>query len=426
MKTGMNPIYSTRVGVCVALLLATVVLQAQNASAKTDGRQTAERTEGVSLLPSGKLKVSGYIQAQFQYGEKDASLSVGADNEDRDRAFNRIGVRRGRVKLTYEERLLSGVFQVDLTEKGLSLKDAYVNVKDPWWCTNELRAGVFDRPFGYEITYSSGRRESPERSVVFRTLFPQERDLGAKLVLRAPESSPWHCVKLEAGLVAGNGIKPETDSRKDFIGHVLVENGVGDWLDYAAGFSYYNGGVFQGTDSVYRMQGKAFELHADAGNKGRFAKREYIGLEGRLNFKTLLGRTQLRGEFLMGTQPGTQASSKSPNYSVLPADNIYIRNFFGGYAMLVHDIARTPFAVVAKYDWYDPNVNVSGDEVGLNGTGEADAWQRTLGIGALWYATKNMYLQAYYDFVYLEKTDRLAFLKEREADLFTLRLQYKF
>ena len=205
-----------------------------------------------------------------------------------------------------------------------------------------------------------------------------------------------------------------------------MASGVGGWLDYGVGISYYNGGVYQGTDSVYRMAGKAFELNADAANRGRYAKREYFGADAQVAFKSVLGTTQLRGEVLTGTQPGTAGSSQSPNYSTLPANNTYVRNFFGGYAMLVHDIGRTPFALVAKYDWYDPNVDVRGNEVGLGGTTETDASQHTWGVGALWHATPKLRLLAYYDFVYFEQTTQLTSLNDMEANHFTLRLQYKF
>ena len=64
-----------------------------------------------------KLKISGYIQAQYQRGEENASLKVGSLNEAKDDVFNRVGIRRGRVKLVYEEGIASGVFQLDITEK---------------------------------------------------------------------------------------------------------------------------------------------------------------------------------------------------------------------------------------------------------------------------------------------------------------------
>ena len=87
-------------------------------------QQTQKQDDEIKVLQ--KLKVSGYIQTQFQYGEKDASLKLGAVNENRDKSFNRIGIRRGRIKFVYEEGITSGIFQLDITEKGVGLKDVYL------------------------------------------------------------------------------------------------------------------------------------------------------------------------------------------------------------------------------------------------------------------------------------------------------------
>ena len=45
-------------------------------------------------------------------------------------------------------------------------------------------AGVFNRPFGHEIGYSTSGLESPERATIIQYFFPDERDLGAMLTLR--------------------------------------------------------------------------------------------------------------------------------------------------------------------------------------------------------------------------------------------------
>ena len=116
--------------------------------------------------------VSGYIQAQYQWGQRDASLRVGSSNEDSDGSFNRIGIRRGRIKLDYAEGIFSSVFQLDITEKGVGVKDAYLNIKDPWLGVISLRAGIFDRPFGYETAYSSSSRKPRSAPWFSRPYFP--------------------------------------------------------------------------------------------------------------------------------------------------------------------------------------------------------------------------------------------------------------
>lgn len=384
-------------------------------------------TQGEAIKQLQKLKVTGYVQPQFQYLGKDASISYLKANENKEKSFNRIGIRRGRIKFTYEEGIASGMFQLDMTEKGVGIKDAYLNVRDPWIGTNALRVGVFDRPFGYEIRYSSSRRETPERSTIFQTFFPEERDLGAMLVLQAAEHSPWNFLKFEAGLFAGNGIKQETDNRKDFIGHASTVRDLNDNAAFGLGLSYYNGGVYQGTENIYTMQEKAFVLNSNISNIGQFAKREYFGVDGQLYIKSSMGNTQLRGEYLWGTQPGNKLSSKSPNASSLPTTDTYIRNFSGGYLMFVYDVMTSPFSAVLKYDWYDPNTKVAKNEIGQNGTDRGDITYNTISLGLLWRVTNNVRLQAYYEFVNNEISDNLVSHQENlEDNVFTLRLQYRF
>lgn len=411
--------------------LMSATLSANAQETKPIGIEELEqRTEAIEaeIAKQKRLKVSGYIQTQWQWGEETASLKVGSANENPEKSFNRFGVRRGRIKFTYEQNIASGVFQLDVTEKGVKFKDAYLNIKDPWVGSMTLRGGIFDRPFGNEISYSSSKRESPERSTVFQTLFPDERDLGAMLVLQAPKTSPWSILKLEAGLFAGNGIQLDTDSKKDFIGHLSLGKTIGNSLSFGAGVSYYNGKVYQPTENVYTIKDKLFVLDNDGANKGGFAKREYIGFDAQFSVSSVLGLTQLRGEYLFGRQPGTDKSTKSPNYSSLPAADTYIRNFSGWYLILVQDIGSTPFSTVLKYDSYDPNTKVSGNEADTaKGFTKADLSQNTFGFGALWRINSALRLQAFYEINKNEKSANIAGMdKDLNNDVFTLRMQYKF
>jgi len=417
----------------ITLLLVSVFSVITAAAQETSPGQTADTEKRLGKLEGEvaklkKLKISGYIQGQFQWGDEASSLKVGSANENPEKSYNRFGIRRGRLKFTYETGVASAVFQLDVTEKGVGFKDAYLNLRDPWIKSLQMRAGVFDRPFGYEISYSSSRRESPERSTIFQTLFPDERDLGAMLVLQAPESSPWSVLKLSGGLFSGNGIKQETDNRKDFIGHLSAAK-QWDKVSFGGGVSYYNGGVYQGTANVYKMNGSTFTLNDNVTNTGKFAKREYIGFDLEFSVKSPLGKTQLHGEYLFGQQPGTDKSTKSPNASTLPSGDTYIRDFSGGYVMLVQGLGRSPVAIVAKYDWYDPNTKVSKNDIGLSdsNTGKTDISRNTLGIGALWNINSDIRLTAYYEFNGNEKSNNIAgFGKNIKDDVFTLRLQYKF
>ncbi len=376
-----------------------------------------------------KLKISGYVQGVFGIGQEQASLFVGEANKEADKDFNRIGIRRGRIKFAYEEKWGKAVLQLDLTEKGVGLKDVYLDLNSPFGDAGLFRAGVFDRPFGHEIGYSSSRRESPERSLIVRTLFPNERDLGAMVVLRAAKTSPWHFLKLEAGLFAGNGIKPEIDNRKDFIGRLSATRTIGSHAEWGIGLSYYGGGVYQGTSKVFRMKKDGFELDDAQANVGAYARRQYYGIDAQLSFYSdALGVTSIRGEYIGGTQPGTESSSKSPNSASLPTVDTYIRPFSGGYALLAQDLGTLPLTALVKYDWYDPNTSVSGSAIGsASYTGKADIGYQTLGLGLLYKVSSAVRLTAYYELVNNEKTPSLAsYTADQKDNRFSFVVQCKF
>src|SRR5699024_2897309 len=152
-------------------------------------------------------------------------------------------------------------------------------------------------------------------------------------------------------------------------------------------------------------ENQTFVPDENPNNKGDFAKREYVGLDVKLTAALPFGKTSLTSEYLFGTQPGTESGSKSPNSATVSATDTYIREFRGGYVMLTQNIVDSPIAAVLKYDWYDPNSAVSGNEIGLNNTGKADLATQTFGAGLLWEIKNNVRLTAYYDFITNEKTD---------------------
>lgn len=373
------------------------------------------------------IKVSGYVQTEFQYGEKDASLNVGNSNENAGESFSRFGIRRGRIKVQYSKSIAKAVFQIDMTEEGLGMKDAYLQINAPWLGNSSLKAGLFNRPFGYEIEYSSSKRESPERSTIFRTLFPGERDLGAMLTLQAPKSSYLYFLKLDAGLFAGNGNKVENDSKLDFIGHLSASKELSENFNISGGVSYYNGSVYQGTDSVFVMQGQSFVLNNLGNNMGEYAKREYLGIDAHISLKSGIGKSKLSAEYILGTQPGKSSSSKSPNSEDLPSTNTYIRDFSGGYIMFVQSLGTSPISAVLKYDWYDPNTEIAESEIGLNNTSKADIGVSTLGVGLIYDINDYLRLTGYYDINSNELSDNLSsYSTDRKDNKFTLRLQYKY
>ncbi|MCD7899000.1 MAG: OprO/OprP family phosphate-selective porin [Bacteroides sp.] len=380
--------------------------------------QTEDRLSAIEqkLEKMGELKFSGYVQTQWTWNE--ANISSGDQND--------FTIRRGRLKADYKNKYGQAVLQVDVTEDGVNIKDAYLKIPIPKADWLAVRAGVFDRPFGYEISYSSSRRESPERSRIFQTLFPKERDLGAEIVVTGPEDTFFKDFALNAGIFAGNGGQAkETDSGKDFIGHLAYTKELKN-ISFGLGASLYYGGVRlagEETQKAYHLKGKEFVEDASL-TPGEYADRHYFGFDGQFSFKTPIGNTQLRGEYLWGTQPGASGGSKSPTGKITA--DIYCRDFQGYYVQLVQNLGTTPHAFVAKWDSYDPNTKLSKDECLTVG----DIAYNTLGLGCLFQLNKQLRLIAYYELNYNEKVknDRMVaqYNKDLNDDVFTLRVQYKF
>lgn len=376
-----------------------------------------------------KIKLSGYIQAQFQSADIDGVPSIAGGNFAAG-IHNRFMIRRGRLKVAYDNEITNYVLQIDATEKGLGLKDAYVLFKEPWLKSFGLKAGVFDRPFGFEISYSSSSREAPERSRMYQTLFPGERDLGLSF-----EYSPFvpfedflGYFNFKGGLFAGNGIAPEVDNQKDFIGRLgfsvpfYEEN-----LAIDGGVSMYVGGVkLAAGKSIFTVNNPT---SATVDTKTTYADRNYLGLDMQVYYALpLLGNFTLRGEYINGKQPGgSSASSSSP--TALQAGDLYLRNFSAYYLNYVQNLGDKNQLVV-KYDVYDPNTDVAGDQVGAVAAaklGAGDIKYSTLGIGLVHYWDDNIKFVFYYDNVSNETSSKLASLNSDLRDnVFTFRIQYKF
>lgn len=390
-----------------------------------------------------KLKISGYFQPQWQSSQVDSlgngpkDMKVGsAKNGAELNNYNRFGVRRGRLKATYEDFGCIGVAEFEMTEKSVTVKNLHVTALDPWVGVVALKGGIFDRPFGYEISYSSSRLESPERSRIVQTLFPDESDLGSMLIIQAPKTSPWYAFKLEAGLFAGNGIAQDNDSKKDFIGHLAYTKATSK-AKFGLGASFYSGSIFQPTKFVYAVTNGVFAVDSTLTNKNGFAKRQYFGFDGQYSTSTVLGLSSIRAEYIFGKQPGSSSSTNSPNATTVVVADTYLRKFAGGYVHFIQDIADTKHSIVVKYDWYDPNTDIIGSNVGvpLNptqkaaknvATGKADMAYSTLGLGYLYRMNNNVRLSAYYDIITNESTKVKGYFSNVNDNLWTVRLQYKF
>jgi hypothetical protein len=447
----------TLVGAVVITMLSAVKLQAQDTQETpldTLTRSVGKLQDDFAIFK--KIKISGYIQSQFQMIDSAGAPSFAGGNFAPG-VDKRFAIRRGRLKFVYDNRLTQYVLQFNATETGVTTKEAYVKITEPWLEAFSVQMGIFDVPFGYEAPYSSSALETPERGRMSQTLLPDENDLGAMLTFQMPKTSPLNFLKLEAGVFNGTQAKAtDFDFQKDFIGRLsVVKASKSEKIKYGFGTSFYDGGISQGNKYVYTSVSKEndivwFNVDSTVTNKGKIAKREYFGLDAQVSFDFPFGITTLKAEYIEGVQPGSAGSSKSPNTALADAPIIskatnlpttpaayshiadtYSRRFNGAYFYFIQNVGQTKSQIVVKYDWYDPNTKVSGDEIGSKGSklGVADLKFSTLGIGYNYKWDNNVKITFYYDMVTNEKSKNLVkegYWKDIPDNVFTLRFQYKF
>jgi len=326
-----------------------------------------------------RLKISGYIQAQYVNDEtSDNSLSGAAATRNKDQ----FSIRRGRVKFTYQFAPTSRfVIQPDITTSGVVLKDGYVEFIEPWTLWHHtLTAGQFNWPFGFEIGYSSSDREVPERSRVIRTLFPGERDRGVQV----SGLGLMDRFSYKIAIVNGTGTTQSFDfnKRKDLVGRI---GGTIGPLDIGA--------------SIYRGS----ELVSVAGAAaGREFDKEREGID--FQYITPIQGLGLRGEYIRGKQPPAPGAAAN---AALSAD-------VEGYYFYAIKSVGTRHQFILRYDSYDPD---AGNDL-PNAIGNAKVG--TLGGSYIFHWDANSKVMLAYE---KSKTSGFA---DPDDNVFTLRYQFKF
>jgi hypothetical protein len=390
-----------------------------------------------------QLKINGWVHVQYQATDTLGAATVAGGNFPA-YSDNRFILRRGRIRFTYEHWVAQYVLQVDVVEPtpspnasaatpsfpfAVNVRDFYTRVSLPVYPELAMVAGMQNRPFGFDIAYSSQFREIPERSRFVQTLFPNERDLGAIITVSGPRASVLRKFRINAGFFNGTAIAKEFDSKKDFIGQAIFGHTAKDGrLQVGLGVSYYAGGVVQTTKYVFNTlehSTPATAVDSAVSNAGAYARREYFGADAQVTFAHTAGTTTLRGEYVQGIQPGARDHSRSPD--ILPNYDTYMRSCNGGYLYLVHRILKSPFQLAFRYDWYDPNTKVSGLQIqSARQFAQGDIRYETFGYGINYLLSDHVKFTAYYDRVVNERTGVPGFEYDRKDDVYTLRVQYRF
>lgn len=381
------------------------------------------------------VRISGYIQPQFQVAQSQGAKSFNG-GDFAATVDNRFMLRRGRLRFDYanfnekEMPKVQFVFQFDGTERGVNIRDFWGRIFENKYDCFNLTMGMFARPFGFEVNLSSSDRESVERGRMSQILMKTERDMGA-MVSFAPQRKdhPLKRLQIDLGIFNGQGLAStaDYDSYKDIIGRIQWKNTpLSKNVSLSLGASYLNGGIRQNNKSIYTINKNALDFSAftDTLQIGARAPRTYIGADAQLKIRNALGNTELRAEYIKGTQTAISTSSETPAVAV--ADPLYSRSFDGAYFYLLQNIGKKhQFGI--KYDWYDANTRVKGLEINKDTKlGAADLKYNTLGLGYIFYMNDNLKWVLWYDIVKNEKTQLAGLTEDLKDNVFTFRMQYRF
>ncbi len=391
-----------------------------------------------------RLRFGGYMQPQFQVAEeKGAKNFSGGDfspNSD-----NRFMLRRGHLRIDYahfnekDQPLALFVFQFDGTERGVYIRDFWGRIYENKLKLFYLTTGMFARPMGFEVNYSSADREAPERGRMSQTLMKVERDIGAMVTFENRNDTYLKWLKADIGVFNGQGLSGPTDydSHKDIIGRVSLKPQKltkHNWI-LTAGVSGYYGGIVSQSPLVFEVTGSgaSAKMVGDSlsSNNGRVAPRQYYGADVQLRIPNKKGYSEFRAEYIAGMQTATALSSETPGTYPVTSTNIiqplYIRPFNGAYFCYLQNLGTEKLQLVLKYDWYDPNTSVQEKEVNaVNGFTVADIKYSTLGGGLVYYINANVKTVLYYDWITNESTSVPGYTADAKDNIVTLRLQYRF
>lgn len=378
-----------------------------------------------------KIKISGYAQVQYDmydiWGADGHGLKV-ASTTPATVITNSFYIRRARVKFTYEA--LDGVKFVlcpDFAFDKVQLKDAYIVLNDRWLQTFSLTMGQFNR-LNYEVEYSSSSREVLERTRMIQTLYPSERELGAKFEANF-ETKYQLPLKLQLAAFNGNFALGTTanqvrdiDNTKDIMARALYSvklpsSGLG--IDFGAHGYFGKTEILPGTTLTGFTNEDNVAFTPKVGDQ---LDRSWMGGEIQIYYD-FLGGAALKGEYISGTISGTtNAIQTNSNFNYNR-----VRDFNGFYTTFIKNIGTShQFAV--RYDVWDPNTKLSGNEVKTVGDLKYSTWS----FAWQYFFDDNVKIVAGYTLPTNEKSTNVGVVggeynnRDKRDNVFSLRLQAKF
>lgn len=393
----------------------------------------SQNNNAPSSYDAHEIAITGYLQTQYQRAQSPGILSFSGGDFGKNSA-ERFMIRRGRLKIDRADKYSNIVFQLDATQNGVMLMDAFIQLHKPGSNTFLFTAGLFNRPFGHSIVYSSGYRDFPERARVFQTLMPRERDIGAMVTFHP--SNAFKFITAELAVINGSGFNSrDYDSKKDIVGNLgfKFDSLANNKFHLGFGGSFYKGSVRSNTENYFSSNPNGYDRNTSPDHVNWNAARNYYGVNLQLQYDNAFGKTSLKTEYVQGEQPGIAASAtvtgtaSSMSFSNQPETDLYLRPFNGYYLWLTQQVAKTGLTAMVSYDVYDPNRNITEAEIGRdNNTTAGDIKFSTLGYGASYLIGSRIKLTLYNEHVVNDGTGLPKYIDDLKDDVFTTRLQYRW
>lgn len=387
------------------------------------------------------LSLSGYMQVQYERTDlSEDQLAPGGTplNEDR------FSIRRGRLRLRAAHEWVAAELEIDAsTTNGPNVSVRRANVQLLFRNDEDaaapphaaLTVGLTELPYGVELQLGQEEQLFMERSLGSLALFPGPTDVGAVV------SGAYGPLRLEVAVMNGTPVDDRAGTLRsdptrapDVIGRLGVQLGGGaeQSYEFLSGFSFLSGKGFHPgrdattnslqwvdlnedgiitSDEIYSLPGRGA---TPSSNFDRWA----LGVDVALALHTPAGATRVYGEVTIANNLDRGFAVADP---VVAGSDI---RHLSAYVAVVQDITR--YGIFgARYDFYDPNIDLLITQRGLVSPSPSSVHTIALTGGVRWPGIGR--LTAQYDFI----IDHLARgANGRPADLknnrVTVRLQGVF
>lgn len=356
------------------------------------------------------IEISGFMQILGQMGSAGAPMKVGSERDAHSNEY-RMGIRRGQLTAIRQKNGWMGRIDVGISEK--SVVPFFLYFRKTWESGHFIHAGLSPIPFGFELPFSTTKRETWERSNYISDLFPEERDFLVQAHFQQGWQEGKHLLSTDVALLSGEGTQIMNSRTPKLLGKVEMTHKMGsNSLTY--GFSGYWGQVPQAN-----------------------LNRTYLGAHLVSQLKGEIFQSRVSLETMIGNQPGSVASNSISGIyrNQIEAGKVGIRPFVGATLFATCRHRASQVEGVAKYTYYDRNRNYSKNQAsnlystpgyGI-GRDLYDGTSHTITLGTNWYTGANdkIKLSALYEInAYQTQTYSQEKLAHPLTHLLTIGIQY--